>query len=143
VPSVLDLAVLVELREQDGLAEVVRGSDVRGIIAGHLHYSTTSTFAGVPVSVASATCYTQDLNVPVGGTLGRDGAQSFNLVHVYESTVLHSVVPMGQYAPVAYVSAAETAVILAKNGVTIPPSANRPVPPDEELHPPTRELATV
>ena len=81
----LDLAVLVELRDQAGLAAVVRSSDVRTILAGHLHYSTTATFAGIPVSVASATCYTQDLNVPVGGTRGRDGAQAFNLVHVYDT----------------------------------------------------------
>ena len=83
VPSVLDLAVSVELRDQSGLAEVVEGSDIRSIIAGHLHYSSTATFAGIPVSVASASCYTQDLNVPVGGTRGRDGARAFNLVHVY------------------------------------------------------------
>ncbi|MCU1557358.1 MAG: 3,5-cyclic-nucleotide phosphodiesterase [Microbacteriaceae bacterium] len=143
VPSVLDLAVLVELRDQDGLAEVIQGSDVRGIIAGHLHYSTTATFAGVPVSVASATCYTQDLNVPVGGTRGRDGAQAYNLIHVYENTVLHSVVPIGEYAPVSYVTAEETARILAANGVVIPESGTPPLAPDEELHPPTRELATV
>jgi Icc protein len=153
IPSVLDLAVLVELREQDGLAEVLHGSDVRSIIAGHLHYSTNSTFAGIPVSVASATCYTQDLNVPVGGTRGRDGAQAFNLVHVYENTVLHSVVPLGQDGAVSYVSADETARILAQQGVEFPPSSTQPSPPgatvtdlpvtDEELHPPTRELATV
>ena len=72
VPSVLDLAVSVELRDQGGLAEVVEGSDIRSIIAGHLHYSSTATFAGVPVSVASASCYTQDLNVPVGGIRDAD-----------------------------------------------------------------------
>ena len=148
IPSVLDLAVLVELRDQAGLAEVLQGSDVRSIIAGHLHYSTNSTFAGIPVSVASATCYTQDLNVPVGGTRGRDGAQAFNLVHVYENTVLHSVVPLGQTAAVSYVSAAETALILARNGVEIPVSGTLPPSPevavtDEELHPPTRELVIV
>ncbi|QHO71207.1 phosphodiesterase [Marisediminicola antarctica] len=125
VPSVLDLAVLVELREQDGLAEVIRGSDVRSIIAGHLHYSTTATFAGVPVSVASATCYTQDLNVPVGGTRGRDGAQSFNLVHVYDDTVLHSVVPVGNYPTVSnWVTAEQTVDILAEHGVVIPDAVN-------------------
>ena len=109
VPSVLDLAVAVELRDQAGLAEVLEGSDVRSIIAGHLHYSSTATFAGIPVSVASATCYTQDLTVPVGGTRGRDGAQAFNLVHVYPDTVLHSVVPLGEYAALDYVDAEETA----------------------------------
>jgi 3',5'-cyclic AMP phosphodiesterase CpdA len=122
VPSVLDLAVLVELREQRELAEVLQGSDVRSIIAGHLHYSSTATFAGIPVSVASATCYTQDLNVPVGGTKARDGAQAFNLIHVFEDTVLHSVVPIGQYAQVSYVSAEETATILRREGVRIAPA---------------------
>jgi 3',5'-cyclic AMP phosphodiesterase CpdA len=120
IPSVLDLAVTVELRDQGALARVLAGSDVRSIIAGHLHYSSTAMFAGIPVSVASATCYTQDLNVPVGGTMARDGAQAFNLVHVYEHTVLHSVVPIGQYAQVSYTSPEESAAILARDGIVIP-----------------------
>ncbi|MFI5085232.1 MAG: phosphodiesterase [Actinomycetales bacterium] len=121
VPSVLDLSVLVELRRQSELAAVLRGSDVRTILAGHLHYSTTAMFAGIPVSVASATCYTQDLNVPVGGTRGRDGGQSFNLVHVYEHTVVNSVVPLGSTPTVGeYVDAAETQRRLAAAGVRIP-----------------------
>ncbi|MGV8912667.1 MAG: phosphodiesterase [Rhodoglobus sp.] len=124
VPAVLDLAVTVELRGQKELAAVIRGSDIRSIIAGHLHYSTAATFAGIPVSVASATCYTQDLNVPVGGTRGRDGAQSFNLVHVYDETVLHSVVPLGDYGSLAYVTPDETAEILAAEGITIAPATN-------------------
>jgi len=130
IPSVLDLAVLVELRDQSGLAEVLHGSDVRSIIAGHLHYSSTATFAGIPVSVASATCYTQDLNVPVGGTRARNGAQAFNLVHVYQDTVLHSVVPLGVHAPVSYVSADETTAILRREGVRIAPAAAHAI--DEE-----------
>ncbi|HEV7955572.1 MAG: phosphodiesterase [Microbacteriaceae bacterium] len=134
LPSVLDLAVLVELREQDGLAEVLRGSDVRSILAGHLHYSTTATFAGIPVSVASATCYTQDLNVPVGGTRGRDGAQAFNLVHVYDETVLHSVVPVGDFPVVSsWITAEETAKILAARGVVIPPALNPHVAAESPL----------
>ena len=100
--------MLVELRDQSALAGVLRNSDVRAILGGHLHYSTTATFAGIPVSVASATCYTQDLNVPVGGTRGRDGGQAFNLVHVYEHTIVHSVVLLGDTPAVGeLVSAAE------------------------------------
>ncbi|OZF53555.1 phosphodiesterase [Rhodococcus sp. 14-2470-1a] len=120
VPTVLDLAVLVELVDQHRLADVVRGTDVRSIIAGHLHYSTTATFAGIPVSVASATCYTQDLSVEPGAIRGRDGAQAFNLVHVYDDTVVHSVVPIGSYDTVGeYVSADEVATRLDRAGVTI------------------------
>jgi Icc protein len=130
VPSVLDLSVLVELRDQASLAAVVRNSDVRTILAGHLHYSTTASFAGVPVSVASASCYTQDLNVPVGGTRGQDNGQSFNLVHVYEHSIVHSVVPLGSAATVGeYVPAAETARRLAAAGVRIPETRKQAVGP--------------
>ena len=121
VPCVLDLAVLVELRDQPALAAVLRGSDVRAILAGHLHYSTTATFAGIPVSVASATCYTQDLTVPTGALRGRDDAQGFNLVHVYPDTIVHSVVTLDDGQTVGeYVSAEETAARLAAAGVRIP-----------------------
>ena len=133
LPSVLDLAVAVELRDQAGLAEVLLGSDVRSIIAGHLHYSSTGSFAGIPVSVASATCYTQDLNVPVGGTRGRDGARAFNLVHVYDSTVLHSVVPIGQYAALDYIDADETQRRLAASGIRIAERVNQPVAPEPPM----------
>ena len=92
IPSVQDLAVMVELRDQAPVAEVLRGTDVRSILAGHLHYSTTATFAGIPVSVASASCYTQDLLT--AGTRGRDGAQAFNLVHCYPETLVHTVIPL-------------------------------------------------
>ncbi|SDS82698.1 3',5'-cyclic AMP phosphodiesterase CpdA [Pseudarthrobacter equi] len=130
VPSVLDLSVLVELRDQGSLAAVVRNSDVRTILAGHLHYSTTATFAGIPVSVASASCYTQDLNVPVGGTRGQDSGQAFNLVHVYEHTIVHSVVPMGTATTVGeYVTAEETARRLEAAGVRIPETAKQRTTP--------------
>jgi 3',5'-cyclic-AMP phosphodiesterase len=126
VPSVLDLSVLVELRDQASLAAVVRNSDVRTILAGHLHYSTTASFAGVPVSVASASCYTQDLNVPVGGSRGQDAGQSFNLVHVYEHTIVHSVVPLGSATTVGeYVSPEETGRRLAAAGIRIPETAKQ------------------
>lgn len=125
VPSVLDLAVLVELRGQAALAAVVRNSDVRAILGGHLHYSTTAMFAGTPVSVASATCYTQDLNVPVGGSRGRDSGQSFNLVHVYEHTIVHSVVQLGETMPPVgeFVAAAEAQRRIAAAGIRIPGQA--------------------
>lgn len=121
VPSVLDLAMTVELVDQYKLAEVIRGSDIRSIIAGHLHYSSTATFAGIPVSVASSTCYTQNLNVPVGGTFGRDGAQAFNLIHVYPETVLHSVVPIGTGQLVGkYMSPEDAAKILEREEIVVP-----------------------
>ncbi|QZN84209.1 phosphodiesterase [Cellulomonas sp. C5510] len=113
VPSPLGLIALVELRDQERLAEVVRGTDVRGVLGGHLHYSTTSTFAGVPVSVASATCYTQDLQVRYPAARGQDGGQAYNLVHVYGDRVVHSVVPIGRFPTVYEMSAEQLAAFLA------------------------------
>ena len=135
VPSVLDLAVLVELRGQPALAGVLRNSDVRAILGGHLHYSTTASFAGIPVSVASATCYTQDLNVPVGGTRGRDGGQAFNLVHVYEHTIVHSVVLLGDSPEVGeMVSPEEAQRRLAAAGIHIPGKAKLEAPSRTSAH---------
>jgi 3',5'-cyclic-AMP phosphodiesterase len=87
-------AELIELREQHRLAAVVEGTDVRGILAGHLHFSTWSTFAGVPVSVASASCYTSD-PAPVDRFVsGVDGSQSFTMVHAYDDRLVHTIVPL-------------------------------------------------
>lgn len=94
LPSHLPLFDILELRHQDELAEIVRGTDVRGILAGHLHYSSHGTFAGVPVSVASATCYTMNVALPAADVNGMDAAQSFQLVHVYDDTITHTVVPV-------------------------------------------------
>lgn len=94
LPSHLPLFDILELRHQDELAEVIRGTDVRGILAGHLHYSSHGVFAGVPVSVASATCYTMNVARPAPDVNGMDAAQSFQLVHVYPDTITHTVIPV-------------------------------------------------
>lgn len=127
IPCVVDLAVAVELRDQRKLADVLDGSDVRAILAGHLHFSTSATFAGIPVSVASATCYSQDLGAEQGGLRGRDGAQAFNYVHVYPDTVVHSVVPIEQGRTVGAPATPEQAQRrLAQEGIVIPPAARIP-----------------
>ncbi|WP_029263655.1 MULTISPECIES: phosphodiesterase [unclassified Microbacterium] len=105
LPSHLPLFDILELRHQDELAEVIRGTDVRGILAGHLHYSSQGTFAGVPVSVSSATCYTMNVARPSAEVNGMDAAQAFQLVHVYPETITHTVVPVTQAATGDYFSA--------------------------------------
>ena len=102
----LEAMGMLELFDQHKLAAVIRGTDVRGILAGHLHYSTYSTFAGVPVSVASATCYTLDLSAEDRVLSGVDFGQSVNIIHVYEDQVVHSIVPVGDTTEVTGVPAA-------------------------------------
>jgi len=86
---------MLELHGQDRLERVIRGTDVRGILGGHLHYSGHSTFAGVPVSVAAATCYTLALTAKDRLLSGVNADQAMNLVHVYDDSLVHSVVPIG------------------------------------------------
>lgn len=113
LPSHLPLFDILELRDQGRLAEILAGSDVRAILAGHLHYSTSGTFAGIPVSVSAATCYTMDLARPPAEVNGMDAGQSFHLVHVYDGTVTSSVVPVVDAATGDYFSAAWVARMAA------------------------------
>lgn len=94
VPSHIPFFDILELRDQGRLADAIAGTDVRAILAGHLHYSTSGMFAGIPVSVAAATCYTMDLARPAVEVNGMDAGQSFHLVHVYDDTITHAVVPV-------------------------------------------------
>nr|WP_286303072.1 phosphodiesterase [Microbacterium suwonense] len=94
LPAHLPLFDILELRHQDELAQAIRGTDVRGILAGHLHYSCSGMFADVPVSVASSTCYTMNLARPAVEVNGMDAAQAFQLVHVRPDVITHTVVPV-------------------------------------------------
>ena len=127
LPTGADLAVAVELREQQRLARVLADTDVRAILAGHLHYSSFGTFAGIPVSVASSTCYTQDLASEQAGTRGRDAAQAFSLVNVYPDTVTHSVVPVDSGPTVGEaVTAQQARARLVQAGIVIPEAPRVP-----------------
>ena len=114
VPTPLLWAMeMLELEAQDRFAAVVAGTDVRAILGGHLHFSTHSTFAGVPVSVAAATCYTLALTEKDRLLSGVDSGQSFNVVHVYEDRVVHSIVPVGDTTEITGFSAEHRASIEA------------------------------
>ena len=95
IPTPIELMGLIELEDQAALAAVIKGSDVRGILAGHLHYSTFSTFAGVPISVAAAACYTIDLIAPAATILSaKTTGLAASLVHVYPEQVVFSEVSL-------------------------------------------------
>ncbi|RCS59078.1 phosphodiesterase [Microbacterium sp. JB110] len=108
LPSHVPMFDILELRGQDRFADVLAGSDVRTVLAGHLHYSMHGTFAGIPVSVAAATCYTMDVAREPQRVNGMDAGQAFNLVHVYDDTITHTVVPVdgadpaGAFSPEFY-----------------------------------------
>jgi 3',5'-cyclic-AMP phosphodiesterase len=95
IPSpMIPVAEVIELLETDRLAAVVQGSDVRAILGGHYHFPSHSTFAGVPVSVAAATCYLADPTPLDRFVSAVDGNTSVNAVHVYADRVVHTIVPV-------------------------------------------------
>lgn len=92
-PQLQDAAHLWSLENPRELADVIRGTDVRTVLAGHFHHTAFGTLAGVPVSAATALVYTQD--VTVGRDLrGQDAHQGFSLVELYEDAVVHTAVPL-------------------------------------------------
>ncbi len=94
-------AEIIELADQHRLAEALAGTDVRGILGGHFHYSTYSTFAGVPVSVAAATCYTSDPAPAARFVSAVDAHQALTMMHLYEDRVVHTIVPVAEAAEVS------------------------------------------
>ena len=97
----LPAAAIIELDDQPRLAEALAGTDVRMILGGHFHYSSYSTFAGIPVSVASATCYLSDIAPKDRFISAIDAEQSVNMVHVYDDSVVTSVVPTHDSAEIS------------------------------------------
>ena len=120
MPTVQDMAATVELRDTESLAAVLRGSDVRSIIAGHVHYTTFATFAGIPVIAIASSAYTQDVFTPGRGTRGRDACQGLSYIHVFRDTIMHTAYPIVAGSTVGrFIDAAETARILADEGYLI------------------------
>lgn len=100
LPTSFPVLTILELQHQERLAEAIAGSDIRAILAGHLHYATTGTFAGIPVSVAAATSYTMDLAGRQRELSGVDGGQSINLIRIYDDQIVTSVLPLGNFQQV-------------------------------------------
>jgi 3',5'-cyclic AMP phosphodiesterase CpdA len=101
LPTPVKLLRILELKHQDELASVIAGSDVRAILAGHLHYPTTGLFAGVPVFAAGAVSYTIDVSAPARELSGVDGGQTFQLISIYPDRVVCAVAPIGNSRQVA------------------------------------------
>ncbi|WP_413319478.1 metallophosphoesterase [Agrococcus sp. 1P02AA] len=84
---------LLEFRDEQRLAAALGDADVRAILSGHLHVNGSGTFTEIPVVLAGATSYADDLGGPPPAMHGIDATQSFNLIELYPDSVAHSVVP--------------------------------------------------
>lgn len=119
LPVVQDLAASWELLEQQVLAEALRGSDVRAILAGHFHQSGFGSIAGIGVHAATSLAYAQDLATG-RGMRGQDGGQGWHLVSVHGDSVVSTVAPVGRFRSITTPrTATESAADLAARGVRI------------------------
>jgi 3',5'-cyclic AMP phosphodiesterase CpdA len=83
-----------ELMNPASIATVVRGRDVRAILAGHYHYPMFGTIEAVPVVLSGAVSYTIDASRDRGPFVGMPGMRSLGLVDVSLGGVTASIVPL-------------------------------------------------
>ncbi|MFD1715890.1 phosphodiesterase [Amnibacterium flavum] len=102
VETVVHELQTLQLRATDRLRAVIEGSDVRKILAGHFHYATSGGFAGIGVSVATATSYTIKVEAPDRGLTGVDGGQAIAVLHVYDDDTVHSGLPIDDHRQVVH-----------------------------------------
>lgn len=74
LPSPVVSAHLLRLRDTEGLAAALAGTDVRLILTGHTHHTGCGALAGIPVWVSPALAYRSDPLPPPNRLRGRTGA---------------------------------------------------------------------
>jgi len=121
LPAPDALMGIIELDNQEAFWDAIAGSDVRGILAGHLHHISFTASHGVPVSVAAGMCSNIDLLGDKDRLLvASDRGQAVSLVNIYGDQVVFSHVGSEQMPEVHGFSAEFLARIEA-----MPPDARR------------------
>jgi len=92
-PSPLLSYFALETASRRALAEVIAGTDVRLILAGHHHIARSAMLGDVPVAVAGSTAIRTDPLAAAGHERTWAGG-SINLVELYPETAVVSVIPV-------------------------------------------------
>ena len=93
VPDPTRLAGLLTLHGSDDLADVVSGSDVVAVLAGHAHHAISASFGGVLCYAAPATAYTVDPLVLGQLTLRGVQGGGFGVLRVFDHQAVALTVP--------------------------------------------------
>ena len=102
VPASSELGGFLGLRDPEAFWDVVRGSDVRAVLAGHTHAASATQIDGVLVWTGGAIAYAMDATAPEGVLRGRFGPV-FTRVQVYgDSVSAHHVRVPDVAEPVVY-----------------------------------------
>lgn len=95
IPAAAAALVGRELTNRRRLAEVVAGSDVRLILAGHFHHPMSGLFGEIPVWVGGSLAYLQHTGVDANTVVGLD-APSFSVVRIDDIGVSCVPVPLAE-----------------------------------------------
>jgi 3',5'-cyclic AMP phosphodiesterase CpdA len=93
IASALPVFERISLRAPQRLADVLVGSDVRLILAGHTHSATAGALAGIPVWVGPACAYAQDALAPAG-LIRALGVHAMTRVDITADSVIATQVPI-------------------------------------------------
>jgi 3',5'-cyclic AMP phosphodiesterase CpdA len=93
IPGPVPIINFLVLQNPEALADVIQGSDVLTVLAGHAHHPISGAFAGVLCFAAPATAYTVD---PLAGGSSIRGIEGpgFGLLHLYGRTAVASAVAL-------------------------------------------------
>ena len=89
---------LIDFDEPSRLAALLAGTDVRAILCGHLHVTTSGTLERLPVFVAGGVSYVDDVGAPGDELIAVAGPQSWNIVEVHADQIVSTVVPVERHA---------------------------------------------
>ncbi|WP_157970455.1 metallophosphoesterase family protein [Nakamurella deserti] len=115
-PTPLLTYFTLERASRRALADVIAGTDVRLVLAGHHHLAQSGTLGGVPVAVAGSTAIRTDPLGPAGHE-HTTRSTAFNLVRLYRDTHTVSVIPVDGAATVFDLDPAGCAAVVAAHPV--------------------------
>jgi len=92
LPTPLPLSGAIELQNRAALAEVLTGSDVRMVLAGHTHVVSAGSLAGIPVWTGGPVATTFDSLLSDGALRGL-ASPSISRIDLFADSVLATHVP--------------------------------------------------
>jgi len=93
LPSPVPTVHLLRLRGADRLGAVVAGSDVRLIVTGHAHHTSSGVLGTIPVWVSPALAYRVDAMSPSGRLRGAEGA-GFTRIDLIDGSLVATALPV-------------------------------------------------
>lgn len=86
------------LRDAEAFLDIVEGTDVRSILAGHFHHPLAAHLRGIPVSVGPSLAYHQVMDADPERISGHDQAM-FSIVHLHADAVTATSVALESPLP--------------------------------------------